>query len=77
MQEKFCDNLIFAKLKDYILSKILLPLVKTCNKLTLLVTKNIVMYAQVKCTGLSYMTDAGENLSYNDVTDGWTVGHVH
>jgi hypothetical protein len=31
--------------------------------------------------GLSYMTDGGENLSYNDVTDGWTVGwtvgHVH
>jgi hypothetical protein len=27
--------------------------------------------------GLSYMTDGGENLSYNDVTDGRTVGHVH
>jgi hypothetical protein len=26
---------------------------------------------------LSYMTDGGENLSYNDVTDGRTVGHVH
>jgi hypothetical protein len=28
-------------------------------------------------SGLSYMTDGGENLSYNDVTDGRTVGHVH
>jgi hypothetical protein len=27
--------------------------------------------------GLSYMTDGGENLLYNDVTDGRTVGHVH
>jgi hypothetical protein len=28
-------------------------------------------------SGLSYMTDGGENLSYNDVMDGRTVGYVH
>ena len=27
--------------------------------------------------GLSYMIAEGENLSYKNVTDGWTVGQVH